>query len=57
MDCEQPLGEALGTATMRLITWIETITANKTADEVKALVKDGEEEARVESDSDNSDIE
>jgi hypothetical protein len=57
MDCEQPLGEALGTATMRPITWIETITANKTADEVKALVKDGEEEARVESDSDNSDIE
>jgi hypothetical protein len=42
--------------TVRPITWIETIIANKTVDEVEASVKDGEE-AQVESDSDNSDIE
>jgi len=42
---------------MRPMTWMETIMANKTADEVEALVKDREEEAQVESDSDNSDIE
>jgi hypothetical protein len=36
---------------------METIMANKTADEVEALVMDGEEKARVESDNDNSDIE
>ena len=53
MDCVQPSDKALGTATIRLITWIETIIANKTADKVKALVKDREEEAQVESDSDN----
>ena len=46
MDCVQPLDKALGTATMRLMAWIETIIANKTADEVEALVKDREEEAR-----------
>jgi hypothetical protein len=53
----QPLDEALGTAAMRPMMWMETIKANKTANEVEALVKDGEEEARVEGDSDNSDIE
>jgi hypothetical protein len=42
------LDEALGT---------EAIIANKAVDEVKALVEDREEEAQVESDSDNSDIE
>jgi hypothetical protein len=36
---------------------METIIANKTVKEVEASVKDREEEAQVESDSDNSDIE
>jgi hypothetical protein len=31
IDCVQPLDKALGLATMRPMTWMETIIANKTA--------------------------
>jgi hypothetical protein len=55
--CVQPLDKAPGSATVRPMTWIETIMANKTTDEIEASVEDREEEALAESDSDDSQIE